>query len=366
MQGYSHEYGLILAHFHGQLLSDEHKRVPLTYSEFKSVLRQSAEALDHLHGLALYHGAFGSESIVVRQRQPSIEVALLNFDTSSQERTRECLIGQDMKDLYRWMLKSLCGEENEPVDGCPPVRDARVDQICSAWKNAFYESIYNGTTHAAALLQELDTCSVMKDDSAGNADTLPFVTTAHSAIGSDQVSLPDTEPCGDAEEAETYFYRHGQDLVSVRKLDGNYQVNLTDILRAARLPDAHSTALKKHRGVGHQQRTGFNESSWVSLSRGMAITESLGMSIPEPFKFFQAAGNTESLGMDARGSLVRPRHCVRARRCPPSSAHFARLEFYQNSDAKHGRGRDMRAGRPRAVESGRRASSSRRAGRTTP
>ena len=119
-------------------------------------------------------------------------------------------------------------------------------QIHFAFETARYDTVAEGITHSAPLLKELELWPAMSGHSTENADLLPFVTT-HCAINSDQISLPDTEPCGDVDEVESFYYTHGQHIVTVRMLDGEYEVNLTEILRATRLPRAQRTTLLNKR-----------------------------------------------------------------------------------------------------------------------
>lgn len=320
------------------MLSDEHRRAPLTYGEFKSALKQLISVLQHLHGLTLYHGDFQSDNIAVRQRWPTIEVTLLNFDTRLRATTREYLIQQDMEDLHRWILAFLFGKENQRTDGCQSLYSARVNQIHSAFETARYDAIFDGITHSAALLKEIELCPALNGDSPENADRLPLAATTHSVIDSDQSSLPDTEPCGDTHEVESFFYTHGQHVVTVRKLNGGYEVNLTEILGAAHLPRARRTALlKRHTGVGSQRRGGPDEPCWVTLSQGMAITKRLGMDVPKPFDLPGGADNTGDPGLNASKPLGRLRRHAMTRGRVPSSAHSARMEVYQNSGTKGGR-----------------------------
>ncbi|OAA71733.1 Serine/threonine-protein kinase [Akanthomyces lecanii RCEF 1005] len=337
-EDYDPECGLVFAHFSGRLLSDEHRRASLTYGEFKIASKQLISALQHLHGLTLYHGDFQSDNIAVRQRWPTIEVTLLNFDTRLRATAREYLIQRDMEDLHRWILDFLFGEENPRTDGCQPVNSAKVNQIHSAFETARYDAICDGITHSAALLKELELCPALNGDSPENADRLPLAAGIHSVIDSDQSSLPDTEPCGDTDEVESFFYTHGQQVVTVRKLNGGYEVNLTEILRAARLPRARHTALlRRHTGIGSQRRGGSNEPCWVTLSQGMAITKSLGMDVPKPSDLSRGADITEDPDMNAPKPLSRPRRHAMTRGRVHSSAHSARMEIYQNIATKGGR-----------------------------
>ncbi|KAK8150762.1 hypothetical protein G3M48_008936 [Beauveria asiatica] len=175
---YDREYGLDFAHCDGRLLSDEHERNPLSYGEFKSTLRQVVDALQHLHGLSLYHGDIRSESIIIRRRSPTIDVALLNFDTSPRRTTRESLIRWDMDHLLEWSLQTLCGVQSFS-DIQPHIRNASVKQMLSAFPTARYEAIANNSTHAASLFIDPDFCSVLSDDSPENALTLPLDTASH-------------------------------------------------------------------------------------------------------------------------------------------------------------------------------------------
>ncbi|KAM3440127.1 hypothetical protein MY4824_002382 [Beauveria thailandica] len=284
-QDYDREYGLVFAHCDGRLLSDEHKRNPLSYGEFKSTLRQVVDALQHLHGLSLYHGDIRSESIIIRRRSPTIDVALLNFDTSPRRTTRESLIRWDMDNLLKWSLQTLCGVQSFS-DIQPHIRNASVKQMLSAFPTARYEAIANNSTHAASLFIDPDFCSVLSDDSPENALKLPLDTANHAVPSFDQTSLPDTEPCGLLqEEEETFFYLQDGFQVTIRKTNEKYKVNLTEILLAARLPLGRCASLiRKHTGLHCQLRTVFEEPHWIPLSKGAQITKRLDMSVPEALR----------------------------------------------------------------------------------
>ncbi|KAM3444045.1 hypothetical protein NHJ13734_001644 [Beauveria thailandica] len=284
-QDYDREYGLVFAHCDGRLLSDEHKRNPLSYGEFKSTLRQVVDALQHLHGLSLYHGDIRSESIIIRRRSPTIDVALLNFDTSPRRTTRESLIRWDMDHLLEWSLQTLCGVQSFS-DIQPHIRNASVKQMLSAFPTARYEAIVNNSTHAASLFIDPDFCSVLSDDSPENALTLPLDTANHAVPSFDQTSLPDTEPCGLLqEEEETFFYLQDGCQVTIRKTNEKYKVNLTEILLAARLPLGRCASLiREHTGLHCQLRTVFKEPHWIPLSKGAQVTKRLDMSVPEALR----------------------------------------------------------------------------------
>ncbi|PQK15645.1 hypothetical protein BB8028_0005g11570 [Beauveria bassiana] len=281
---YDREYGLVFAHSDGRLLFDEHKRNPLTYGKFKAVLRQILDALQHLHGLAMYHGAIRSESVIVLRRSP-ITIALLNFDTCVRETTRESLIRLDMDDLLEWSIQFLYGVQSL-TEIHPHSRSASVNQIFSAFLSARYEAIANNLTHATALLRETDFCSVLIDESPENTLTLPLSVTSHLIPSFDQTSLPDTEPCGVAEEAETFFYlQGGSSKVTVQKINGKYTVNLTEILYAAHLPRARcASIIREQTGARCQLRTVFRDPHWIPLSKAVVITQCLDMDVPEALK----------------------------------------------------------------------------------
>ncbi|ATY63434.1 Serine threonine-kinase [Cordyceps militaris] len=281
---YDREYGLVFAHCGGRLLCDEHKRNPLTYGEFKSMLWQIVDALQYLHGLFLYHGDIRPESVIIRRRLPAIDIALLNFDMSSRQTTRESLIRWEMDNLFECSLQFLCGVQSFS-EIHPHIRNASVRQMLSAFPTARYEAIASNSTHAAALLRDPDFCSVLSDESPENALTLPLSTATHPVPSFDQTSLPDTEPCGLVEEENAFFYLQDKCQVTIRKTHEKYEVILTEILLAARLPLGRCAALiREYTGVRSQLRTVFKESHWIPLSKGVAITQSLDMSVPEALR----------------------------------------------------------------------------------
>lgn len=184
--------------FDGCVLGNEQRRQPLTYREFKVVLAQVLDALKYLHGLGFYHGDLGPESIIVRCRWPTLDVALMNFDTNLNKSHTETGIRKDMDCFGQILLYFLCGsKEPSDVSQCERLQSASGRQVFASFKSARYDAIAAGITHAEALLSDRDFRSVLNDEGdIDNAAQLPLPMTP--LLEPDQISLPDTE-AGDNE-----------------------------------------------------------------------------------------------------------------------------------------------------------------------